>query len=495
MRGGARSHRAAAASARARHRAHARRRLPSAAGRRGRAGKDDSGRPGDRRAAGARRGRPRADHHAGRPARAVGRRALGTLRPPGRRRRFSSRSPAASRTLPYGVNPWTTWPIAIVSMDYVKRADVLPAVARVRLGRHRRRRSARRRRRQRPARGRGGAGRARPVRRAAHGDAAQRRRPRVQVAMRHRRRTAIGSWCFAGPAHVVRQADPAPRASPAAPARATTNIEMHARLEAFGRAVRERARRARRRDVWLALAVLRKRAYSGAHALRLTIARRLASLGPEHGSRRDSCSCRSTTWASSTPATKRRHGGRPSTLRDRALERQLLTSLAAAARGAAVRETKLTALVPSAATGSPSRSSSSPNTGTRSPMHTSRGVIGRPVVILHGGLVASRTVGGAASLRRRRARDPAGDRCRRRRAQSSPRVPDRHQPRAALEPDASRTANRQGRSDRPAPDRSRVPSRGGRERANSACSKVFDDRIARARTDSRRAESARRVAT
>ena len=31
--------------------------------------------------------------------------------------------------LPYGVNPWTTWPIAIVSVDYVKRADVLPAVA------------------------------------------------------------------------------------------------------------------------------------------------------------------------------------------------------------------------------------------------------------------------------------------------------------------------------------------------------------------------------
>ena len=31
--------------------------------------------------------------------------------------------------LPYGVNPWTTWPTAISSMDYVKRAEVLPAVA------------------------------------------------------------------------------------------------------------------------------------------------------------------------------------------------------------------------------------------------------------------------------------------------------------------------------------------------------------------------------
>ena len=31
-------------------------------------------------------------------------------------------------TLPYGVNPWTTWPIAIASIDYAKRAEVLPAV-------------------------------------------------------------------------------------------------------------------------------------------------------------------------------------------------------------------------------------------------------------------------------------------------------------------------------------------------------------------------------
>ena len=35
---------------------------------------------------------------------------------------------AASR-LPIGVNPWTTLPIAIVSLDYMKRPEVLPAVA------------------------------------------------------------------------------------------------------------------------------------------------------------------------------------------------------------------------------------------------------------------------------------------------------------------------------------------------------------------------------
>ena len=79
LRGGARSHRAAAASTRTRHCAGARRRLPRPAGGRGRAGEDDSGRPGNRGAADTRRGRPRADRHAGRPARTVGRRTLGSL--------------------------------------------------------------------------------------------------------------------------------------------------------------------------------------------------------------------------------------------------------------------------------------------------------------------------------------------------------------------------------------------------------------------------------
>ena len=36
---------------------------------------------------------------------------------------------AAAATLPVGLNPWTTHPIAIASIDYVKRPEVLPAVA------------------------------------------------------------------------------------------------------------------------------------------------------------------------------------------------------------------------------------------------------------------------------------------------------------------------------------------------------------------------------
>ncbi len=101
---------------------------------------------------------------------------------------------------------------------------------------------------------------------------------------------------------------------------------MHARLEAFGRAVREE-RGELDPDVWLALAVLRKRAYSGAHALQLTIARRLASLGPEQDLAGQlqlplddmgefDAADEAPAWQ---PAM---------TLRDRALERQLLTSLA-----------------------------------------------------------------------------------------------------------------------------------------------------------------------
>src|SRR5438093_1006687 len=35
----------------------------------------------------------------------------------------------AAATLPVGLNPWSTQPIAIASIDYVKRPEVLPAVA------------------------------------------------------------------------------------------------------------------------------------------------------------------------------------------------------------------------------------------------------------------------------------------------------------------------------------------------------------------------------
>ena len=43
-------------------------------------------------------------------------------------RRCLGAAPAAA-TLPVGLNPWSTLPIAIASIDYVKRPEVLPAVA------------------------------------------------------------------------------------------------------------------------------------------------------------------------------------------------------------------------------------------------------------------------------------------------------------------------------------------------------------------------------
>ena len=51
--------------------------------------------------------------------------------------RFAIEAPAVdaqtlrrlAATLPIGVNPWTTMPMAVASVDYVKRPEVLPAVA------------------------------------------------------------------------------------------------------------------------------------------------------------------------------------------------------------------------------------------------------------------------------------------------------------------------------------------------------------------------------
>jgi hypothetical protein len=117
---------------------------------------------------------------------------------------------------------------------------------------------------------------------------------------------------------------------------------MHALLTDFSRAVRAEHGDGNR-DMWLALAVLHKRAYSSARALEQTIARRLAALEPEqetaaqlelplddHGE--SDTDDEAPRWL---PAIS---------LHDRALERRLLTDLAAAAAAAAIRESKLSAL-------------------------------------------------------------------------------------------------------------------------------------------------------
>jgi len=243
-------------------------------------------------------------------------------------------------TLPYGVNPWATWPIAIVSMDYVKRADVLPAVA--------------------------ASAWDVIVVDEAHGLAGDSDRHEAVAALAARvpyvvlltatphngDARAFRSLCAIGgepdrllvfrrSRHIVRQAA-SRRVHRLLLRPSEEEIEMHARLEAFGRAVREE-RGELDTDAGLALTVLRKRAYSGAHALLLSIERRLSSLGPEQDLpgqlQLPLDDMGELDAADEAPAW------RPAmTLRDRALERQLLTSLARAAEAAAGRETKLTAL-------------------------------------------------------------------------------------------------------------------------------------------------------
>ena len=282
-------------------------------------------------------------------------------------------------TLPYGVNPWSTWPVAIVSIDYAKRAEVLPAVLSCSWDvvvvdeahgvvhdsdRHHAVATLAARaayvilltatphngdvRAFRSLCGIGG-----------HGD---------RLLVFRRTRAAIAS--------VTRRHVHRLLVKPSA-----DEQRMHALLADFSRAVRSE-RGTSSRDVWLALAVLHKRACSSAHALELTVARRLASMEPEDG------------HAGQLPLPFDSHGESDAgdeaprwepaiALRDSALERRLLTSLAAAARGAAARESKLSALVRLV------HRIAEPVivfTEYRDTLAHVAQVIDRPFVLLHGGL-------------------------------------------------------------------------------------------------------------
>jgi superfamily II DNA or RNA helicase len=243
-------------------------------------------------------------------------------------------------TLRPGVNPWTTWPVAIASVDYVKRPEVLRAVA------------------------------ARPWdvvivdeahRVANDGDrhdavallASHAGYVILLTATPHSGDTrAFESLCGIG-SHgdrllVFRRTRRA--LSSAVDRRAhrllvQSSVEerrMHAQLAAFERAVRAERGEADG-DAWLALAVLRKRAFSSAYALHLSIARRLDTLTP------------ATRWPAQLSLPLDEHGELDGAdeappwhaalaLADSDRERRLLTSMAAAAAAAATRETKLAAI-------------------------------------------------------------------------------------------------------------------------------------------------------
>jgi len=243
-------------------------------------------------------------------------------------------------TLRPGLNPWTTWPVAIASVDYVKRPEVLRAVV------------------------------ARPWdvvivdeahRVANDGDrhdavasiASHAGYVILLTATPHSGDTqAFESLCGIGALDdrllVFRRTRRAltsaveRRAHRLLVRSSTAERRMHARLTDFERAVHAERGDADR-DAWIALAVLRKRAFSSAQAFNLSIARRLQTLAPaavapaqlplpldEYGE---------LDGADDAPPWQAVLG-----LQDVDRERRLLTSMSAAAAAAAGRETKLAAL-------------------------------------------------------------------------------------------------------------------------------------------------------
>jgi superfamily II DNA or RNA helicase len=242
-------------------------------------------------------------------------------------------------TLPIGVNPWSTIAIAIASVDYVKRPEVLPAVA------------------------------ACPwdviVVDEAHGVAGDSDRHAAVRALTRRAAYVLlltatphsgdgpsfASLCDLGcvggdPLLVFRRTRASVRLG--APRRVHT---LHVRLSGRERRMHERlarysdAVRAERPAAWLGLSVLHKRAFSGAWALAQSVDRRLATLASPpadaggqlalplddpHGE---------FTAADAPPSWPADIG-----LSDHARERDLLLALAASARSASAGEAKLSAL-------------------------------------------------------------------------------------------------------------------------------------------------------
>ncbi|OFW13248.1 MAG: hypothetical protein A3F69_03410 [Acidobacteria bacterium RIFCSPLOWO2_12_FULL_66_10] len=278
-------------------------------------------------------------------------------------------------TLPIGVNPWTTVPMAVASVDYVKRPEVLPAVAACRwdvvivdeahgVASHSERHDAVEML----------ASRAAYVLLVTATPHSGDRRSFVslcglgstaddELVVFRRSRADVG---FAARRHVHTL-----RIRPSA-----AEWRMHALLGRYSDAVR-----AEGHDGWLALSVLHKRALSSAWSLARSVERRLPSadrplggqlalpLGDPDGDR---------ATADEPPAWPEDIG-----LADAAHERRLLTALASAARLASIRETKLSALDRLL------RRTAEPAivfTEYRDTLLHVHRQLARPTVVLHGGL-------------------------------------------------------------------------------------------------------------
>ncbi len=242
--------------------------------------------------------------------------------------------------LPPDVNPWTTWPVAIASIDFIKRPEVLRAVVnggwdlvivdeahRVANDGDRRHAAAALASR---------AGYVVLLTATPHSGDAVAYRSLCEIGSHgeppliFRRTRRVLSSIAGRRIHRLRVASTA------------AERRMLAALGAFARAVRAE-RGDSDRDMWIALSLLRKRAFSSAHALCLTATRRLEMLTaagpaaaqlllPLDDDGELSSADEAPPWA---PALE---------LRDAVRERRLLRALADAAREAAHGESKISSI-------------------------------------------------------------------------------------------------------------------------------------------------------
>jgi len=286
--------------------------------------------------------------------------------------------------LPVGVNPWLTVPIAIASIDYVKRAEVLPAVRACAWDL--------------------------VVVDEAHGVAGDSdRRAAVQAvtarapyvllltATPHNGdRAAFASLCDLGavdatPLTVFRRTRSdvglgitrrihVVRITPSG-----SELRMHALLSRYGRALRADVQRELRGDALLALSVLHKRALSSAWSLARSVERRLEALSAGIDEPDDLQLGLPLGDASGDLVRADEPPSWPDELRlaDAGRERRLLTSLVDVARAASADETKvrrLNALLRRA------DESAVVFTEYRDTLTHLRRQLVRPALVLHGGL-------------------------------------------------------------------------------------------------------------
>jgi len=245
-------------------------------------------------------------------------------------------------TLPIGVNPWITLPIAVTSVDYVKRAEVLPAAA--------------------------ACAWELVVVDEAHGVAGDSDRRAAAQALASRAayvllltatphsgdRAAFASLCSLGavdatPLVVFRRTRSAVGVGTARRIhllriRLTSGERrMHARLSRLGAALRADLGRDFRGDTVLALSVLHKRALSSAWSLARSVERRLEALSATDAEDRDTQLALPFDDVSGDLVRADEPPPWPAELRlaDAGRERRLLTALLEAARDASTSETKV----------------------------------------------------------------------------------------------------------------------------------------------------------